>query len=324
MEISVIIVNYKTPAMTLDAASSAIEQLQFETNGWNIVIVDNFSDDGSFELLSNSIQDKQLEGDSAWSNVSVISSSVNGGFGAGNNIGFNRFLNADNPPKYYYILNSDAFPEPDSIQKLKNYLEENESAGIAGSYIFGEDGNSHVTAFRFPTILGELEGSIRLGLISKLLHKYSVPMGIPDKTRTVDWLAGASMLIKHRVLDEVGLFDENYFLYFEETDLCFRAKKHGWSTVYVRDSKVKHIGSVSTGRNSWGRVPGYWLDSRRHFFIKNHGYPYYFLATITRIFGELVWRIRARIQRKETEDLHGFLNDLCRHTFSVYKPKYPI
>ena len=95
----------------------------------------------------------------------------------------------------------------------------------------------------------------------------------------VDWLAGASLMIRRQVLDEIGLFDERYFLYFEETDLCLRAQRAGWTSRYVKESRIMHIGSVSTGMKTWKRMPGYWFDSRLRYFTKNHGAFYAALAT---------------------------------------------
>ena len=215
----------------------------------------------------------------------------------------------------FYILNSDAFPEKQSIELLVSHLNNNPETGIAGSYIHGIDGEPHITAFRFPSIFSELlEGSGGLGLLNRILENYVVPIGIPSNTLKVDWLAGASMLIRREVLQQIGLFDEQFFLYFEETDLCRRAKRHGWNTVYVKESSVSHIGSASTGMKEWRRIPSYWLDSRRHYFIKNHGIAYYYLATFIRIIGGLLHKIKTNILRKISSQPEGFLYDLTVHT----------
>ena len=319
MKVATIIVNFRTPELTLDAMNSAVDALEKVSGPWRLTVVDNCSGDGSFDLIERHIAEKQLNLDSAWDNVEVVQSERNGGFGSGVNVGIRHVLGQGHTPDYFYFLNSDAFPANNAIVELVNHLDRNCDVGIVGSFIHGTDDGPHVTAFRFPTILGELEGSIRLGLVSKILANHSVPIGVPESSMEVDWLAGASMMVRSRVLEEVGLFDENYFLYFEETDLCFRAIKSGWKTCYLKESSVRHVGSASTGRKSWDRVPTYWLDSRRHFFIKNHGYGYYVFATLVRLFGEIAWRFRAKLQRRETEDLTGFVTDLSRHLFTPYR-----
>ena len=123
-------------------------------------------------------------------------------------------------------------------------------------------------------------------------------------------------MIRCEVLEQIGLFDEDFFLYFEETDLCRRAAEAGWKTAYVRDSEVTHIGSVSTGMKAWDRVPRYWFDSRRHYFRKSHGRIYAGIATLAHIAGAMVYRLRALVADKPRVDPPKFLRDLIWHAIS--------
>ncbi|SFL28366.1 glycosyltransferase [Shimia haliotis] len=298
-----VILNWRTPEMTLRAAEAAAREMQ-GIDG-RIVIVDNDSGDGSFEKMQAKIATEDWPED----RVEVIRSGHNGGFGAGNNAGIRH--GASDGFDYVYILNSDAFPDPDSIRHLLEHLKASPDVGIAGSYIHGEDGDPHVTAFRFPSVWGELEGAARLGVISRLLNVHVVPLPIPDETTRVDWLAGASMMIRREVLEEIGLFDETFFLYFEETDLCLRASRAGWPTDYVRASEVTHIGSVSTGMKTWSRMPTYWFDSRLHYFRKTRGSA--FAPTLAHVTGCLIWKLRRFVGRKPQRDPDWFLWDLIRH-----------
>lgn len=303
-----VILNYKTPQMTLDAAEAALVAL--EGLGAELVIVDNDSADGSFEALEAAVQARQ------WP-VRVVQAGRNGGFGAGNNYGIRQGLSDGKRADFYYILNSDAFPAPEAIRKLRDYLVAHPNIGFAGSYIHGPDGMPHETAFRFPSALGELEGAMRFGPVSRRLAKHIVPLPVPDETLLVDWLAGASMMMRADVLDDIGLFDESFFLYFEETDLCLRAARAGWATVYVRESEVAHIGSVSTGMKEWGRVPSYWFESRWHYFAKNHGLLYAVFATLLHLLGGAFCRLRALIERKPAGMPPHFLRDMARHAFGA-------
>ncbi|WP_136442058.1 glycosyltransferase family 2 protein [Pacificoceanicola onchidii] len=298
-----VLLNYRTPDMTIRAAEAAMRAL--DGLDAELVIVDNASGDGSFETLKARAQ--------GWPGVRVIQSGRNGGFGAGNNVGIRAGLSDGSKPDFVYLLNSDAFPAPDAIRCLVNHLETNPKAGFAGSFIHGEDGDPHITAFRFPSVWSELEGSARFGPISRVLKNRIVPLPLPETTRRVDWLAGASMMMRQEVLDEIGLFDETFFLYFEETDLCLRAARAGYETHYVVDSKVAHIGSVSTGMKTWDRIPGYWLDSRWHYFSKNHGRGAAVLATLLHMLGGSLWRVRMLLQRKPPADPPHFLRDLILH-----------
>jgi N-acetylglucosaminyl-diphospho-decaprenol L-rhamnosyltransferase len=306
-----IILNYKTADMTLQAAEAALREMGGIAG--QLIIVDNDSGDGSFEVLQAGVQDRGWDQD----RVRVVASGHNGGFGAGNNFGIQAGMRDGSPPDYVYILNSDAFPDPGAIRVLMDYLQAHPDTGFVGSNIHGPDGDWHCTIFRYPSIGSEFEGAAQTGPITKLLRHSVISQPLPDGPTTVDWLAGASMMMRYQTLSEIGLFDETFFLYFEETDLCRRAKMAGWPTVYLPDSKVTHIGSVSTGMKTWNRKPGYWFDSRLHYFIKNHGRAYAAAATAARVAGGLIWRLRCLIQRRPIVDNAHFLRDLIRHDTGV-------
>ncbi|SFL71986.1 glycosyltransferase family 2 protein [Shimia aestuarii] len=301
-----IILNYKTPEMTLQSAEAALREMK-GIDG-QIVVVDNDSGDGSFETIRAEIIRRGWPAD----RIEVIRSGENGGFGAGNNFGIRHGF-ATRIFDFVYILNSDAFPDPGSIRTLLDHMCHTPETGLAGSYIHGPDGDPHLTAFRFPSIWGELEGAARVGAVSKMLEKHIVPLPIPSVTTRVDWLAGASMMIRSKVLEQVGAFDETFFLYFEETDLCLRAARAGWCTDYVRASEVTHIGSVSTGMKTWTRMPRYWFDSRLYYFRRNHGGLYAGAATLAHVVGGLIWRLRRLIGGKPRRDPDWFLWDLIVH-----------
>jgi hypothetical protein len=300
-----VILNWRTPAMTLKAAEAALRAM--EPIEGAITIVDNNSGDGSFETLSLAVEQRN------WARVRVIQSGRNGGFGAGNNLGIRAGLPDGSRPDYVYLLNSDAFPAPDAIRALRDHLDAHPATGLAGSHIHGPDGVPHRTAFRFPSIASEFEGAIRLGPVSRLLRDRIVAGPLPTVTAPVDWLAGASLMIRQSVLDQIGLFDETFFLYFEETELCHRAVRAGWAIDYVVESCVEHIGSVSTGMKTWARIPGFWLDSRLHYFTKVHGRTYATFATLAHLAGGLLWRARLLVQRRDPGDPPHFLRDLAAH-----------
>ncbi|WP_305970133.1 MULTISPECIES: glycosyltransferase family 2 protein [unclassified Mameliella] len=314
--ILVVSLNYRTAEMTLRSVRAALQAMQGMDA--ELVIVDNDSGDGSFERIAQALATED------WARgapVRLLQSGKNGGFGAGNNVGIRAGMSDGGIPDYVYLLNSDAFPARGAIRRLHDHLETHPMAGFAGSYIHGEDGEPHVTAFRFPSIWSELEGAMRFGPVSRALRQKAVPIGVPKTTQRVDWLAGASIMMRQGVLDEIGLFDETFFLYFEETDLCLRAARAGHETHYVRDSEVAHIGSVSTGMKTWQRIPGFWLDSRWHYFSKNHGRGYAALATLMHALGGGVWRLRMLLQRKPPADPAHFLRDLILHdTKALVRP----
>jgi len=309
--VNCVILNWRTAEMTVKAVEAAIVAME-EIEG-AITVVDNDSQDGSFEAMSAAM--------AGWPRVRVLQSGRNGGYGAGNNHGIRAGLPGGERPDYVYILNSDAFPAPDAIRVLVAYLDAQPQVGFAGSHIHGPDGEPHTTAFRFPSIASEFEGAAQTGPVSRLLRRHIVAPPLPTQTGRVDWVAGASVLMRQSMLDQIGLFDEVFFLYFEETDLFLRAARAGWQAVYVVESRVMHIGSVSTGMKQWRRVPSYWFASRRHYFEKNHGRIYALGALGAHVAGLGLYGLRVVLQRKKPHTPPYFFRDLVKHSLGTRRPQ---
>lgn len=304
-----VILNWRTAEMTKRAVEAALVAMEGIEGA--ITVVDNDSRDGSFEALSAV----------GWPRVRVLQSGRNGGYGAGNNHGIRAGLPDGTQPDYVYILNSDAFPAPDAIRMLVAYLDAHPKAGFAGSHIHGPEGEPHTTAFRFPSIASEFEGAAQTGPISRLLRRHIVAPPLPQVTTRVDWVAGASVLMRRSMLDAIGLFDEVFFLYFEETDLFLRGARAGWQAVYVVESRVMHIGSVSTGMKEWRRVPAYWFASRRHYFEKNHGRVYALAALGAHVAGLGIHGLRVLVGRKKPHTPPYFFRDLVKHSLGTRRPQ---
>ncbi len=304
----VIVLNYRTAEMTLKAAAAALADMP--KVGAELIIVDNASGDGSAVILQQAVADR---GWGKGNHVRLILSEVNGGFGAGNNLALCAGMSDGSKPDFYYIVNSDAFVDPGCIATLTAFLQDHPKAGIAGSHVRGDDDAPHCTAFRFPSIAGEFEGAARTGVFSKIFRKAIVAPPLPTQTTQVDWVAGASVLMRAQMLDEIGLFDEEFFLYFEETDLCKRAARSGWQCWYVPESRVVHIGSVSTGMKEWQRMPSYWFASRQRYFLKNHGRVYAVLAWVARLSGGVIHQLRCVISGRKPQEAPYFQRDLLRH-----------
>lgn len=319
--ILVILLNYRTAEMTLRAAKAALVAMSHAGDRMHaeMVIVDNASGDGSAKHIGSAIT---AQGWDAGGRVRLVASDVNGGFGAGNNIGFATGMSDGQRPDYYYVLNSDAFPDPDCLSHLVDFLEAKPEAGIVGAHVRGEDDADHTVAFRFPSIAGEFEGAARLGPVSRLLHHSIVAPPVPKDTSQVDWVVGCSVLLRAKMLEEIGVFDETFFLYFEETDLCRRAQLAGWACWYLPKARVMHIGSVSTGMKTWDRIPQFWLDSRRHYFVKNHGRLYAAGALLARLAGGAIHVTRCALTGKTPQDPPGFYKDLARFGFGL-PPRRP-
>jgi GT2 family glycosyltransferase len=138
---------------------------------------------------------------------------------------------------------------------------------------------------------------------------------VPEK---VDWVSGASFIVRREVFEWVGLMDERYFLYFEEVDFCFAAQRAGWECWYIPGSRVMHIAGAATGvtvrTDKPRRVPAYWFESRRRFYTKNYGTVHAAAADLAYIVGHATWRVRRRLQNKPDTDPESFLQDFVKHS----------
>jgi N-acetylglucosaminyl-diphospho-decaprenol L-rhamnosyltransferase len=269
MRLAAVLINYRTGELTMRAVEALLKEL--ETIGsFHVYVVDNDSRDGSYETMCQTVRDRDL-GD----RVSVLASPRNGGYGFGINFAVRIALSRPDPPEHVYIINTDAFPTPGSLAKLLRFMDGHPDAGMVGSRIDGEDGQTQGAAFRFPTVWSELERGARLGLLSGLLRRYIVSMPDPKQDTEVDWLAGTSLLIRRAVFDAGVYFDEKFFLYFEEVDFARELSRAGFRAHNVADAPIIHIGSVSTGVGDMSRpLPKYWFESRHRYFLKHHGRGY--------------------------------------------------
>jgi GT2 family glycosyltransferase len=313
-----VILNFRTPDLTVRAAEAAVREMR--GLGGEVVIVDNASGDGSFDVI---LGKAEQEGWTQNGFLRVVQSPENGGFGAGNNFGMRLGMSSGAVPDFFYILNSDAWPDPGAVAKLLDVMRDEPRAGLVGSYIKGTDGAPHCTVFRFPSASGEFEGAARTGLITKMFKSSVVPMEIPTQRTQVDWVAGASVLMRREMLDEIGLFDETFFLYYEETELCRRAARAGWQTFYVPDSEVAHVGSASTSMKDWARTPRYWFESRFYYFTKVHGRAYAIWATLARLAGCGIYGLRRLLTGKPQRDPPGFARDLLSHFLAAVVSRGP-
>jgi GT2 family glycosyltransferase len=308
----VVIVNYRAADLVCQSLTALLPQLCVEQD--SVIVVDNDSGDDSNVVLRQYIDTHALAG-----HVSLISSDHNGGFSFGNNLAIRRALaSEEHKPEFVLLLNPDTCVLDGAIDQLMGFMQQYPKAGIAGSRLEGVDGQVQCSAFRFHSLWSELESSLRLGFVSRLLADKKVSMPIPIKESLTGWVAGASMLIRAKVFDEVGIMDEDYFLYFEETDFCLQAKRRGWECWYVPQSRVIHYVGQSTGIVSGDqqnrRRPKYWFEARQHYFRKNHGVWYTLCADLIWGTGFAVWRLRRLLQNKKDTDPTNMLADFWRHS----------
>lgn len=304
-------VNYRTPQLTLNCLASLEPELAGERKT-QVVVVDNKSEDGSVETLAAAIAAHQWD---SW--VTLLPQSKNGGYAYGNNVAITRALQSPTPPRYVLLLNPDTQVRPGAIQTLIDFMDQHPQVGLAGSGLENLDGKQRRRAFRFPSIWSELDQGMRLGLLSRLLAPWVTVQPMPATPCRAQWVPGASLIVRREVFESIGLLDEAYFLYFEETDFCLKAARAGWECWYVPQSRVVHHSGQSTGVTGPGslkRRPAYWFESRRRYFIQNHGKLYAMMADLAWITGFLTWKPRQILLRKPNPDPPYFFWDFLRHS----------
>lgn len=310
LNIAVIIVTYKTAELTINSLASLCQELDKPGLQLRAIVVDNASKD-----LEEIRSVAAARGWLSW--LTLLDAERNGGFAYGNNVGI-RHAFSTGQPDYIYLLNPDAEVRAGAIRALVDFMESHREVGIAGSSIENPDGSLWPIAFRFPTLISELTGGIQLGLLTKLLSRWEVPQTMDQVAQPIDWICGASMLIRRSLIVAIGGLDENYFLYFEETDFCLRARKAGFPTWYVPQSRIMHIAGQSTGVTARGaeakRLPAYWFESRRRYFATNSGRAKFMLIDLIAILAaSLGWLKRLLLGRRRTAIPH-YIRDLIAHS----------
>jgi len=309
-EVAVIILTYKSAQLALNCLRSLAGERADPRVRLRVVVVDNAS--GDLASIGAGIHQNNW---SSW--VKLVDAPRNGGFAYGNNLGI-RHAVADGMPDYIYVLNPDTEVRAGAIGVLVRFLDVHPQVAIAGSSFENPDGSPWPIAFRFPSLLSELAGGVQFGPLTRLLSRWEVARHMGTTPERVDWICGASMLIRPAVLTTVGGLDENYFLYFEETDFCRRALGAGFPTWYVPASRVMHIMGQSTQvtdvRAGPKRLPAYWFESRRRYFAVSFGIPRAILIDVVALLAHSLGCVTRLVLRRRHTAVPCFMRDLIRHS----------
>lgn len=308
--IATIIVNYKAADLVIENLHAMLAE-QEAYPGSMIYIVDNASPGGDAEKLAAHISAHKLDG-----KVRFMPETENWGFAKGNNVALRGILAGDAPPDYVFLLNPDAYPRPGMLNRLIDFMAAHPKAGIAGAKLEGPDGAAQISAFRFFTALGEFANTTQMGVFYNLFRKQIVAPPQRDKTYEAEWVCGAAALIRREVFQEIGLFDEAYFLYYEETDFMLRARRAGWQTWYVHEARAVHLvgqsSGVTDGKTKAQVSPPYWFRSRRHYFRANHGVLYGFFADLGWLAGSLFLAAKRAVTGKDASSILANIRQFLR------------
>jgi N-acetylglucosaminyl-diphospho-decaprenol L-rhamnosyltransferase len=241
--VSVVVVAYN--------AMPWLERCLESVAGHETIVVDHGSSDGSV--------------DAARRHGARVIEQENRGFGAGNNAGM-RAGSSD----YYLLLNSDAWVLGDAVERLAAFADEHPEAAIVGPRLLNEDGSLQRSARGFPSLwrlATEYFFLRKLAPGSQLLNALYAGGFDHESVREVDWLYGAALLVRRDAADAVGLFDESFFMFSEETDWCYRFRAAGWKVLFFPGAEVVHVGGASHG----GRLYRENLRGHLRFLAKHRG-----------------------------------------------------
>jgi N-acetylglucosaminyl-diphospho-decaprenol L-rhamnosyltransferase len=261
----IVIVNYKTADLVMLCLESISKQNNFLGAG-KVIVVDNHSEDSSNEKLISFVKEKDWQ---SW--IVILSMPINGGFAYGCNAGIRHVYANQKGAKYIMLLNPDTLVRDGAVVALIDFMETNSKVGIAGSQIENQHGKIESSAHRFHNPIGEMLDGAQLNVLTNLFSSFDVTPQRQSIAHQCDWVSGSCMIIRKNLIDNIGLLDETYFLYFEEVDFFYRAAKAGWQTWYVPSAIVMHIEGASTGIKEKTRRPRYWFESRRRYLVKQHG-----------------------------------------------------
>ncbi|MBD3413592.1 MAG: glycosyltransferase [Candidatus Aminicenantes bacterium] len=232
-DLSVILVNYNGKDIIERCLDSILENVQ-EINH-EVIVVDNHSTDGSEALIQNN-----------YSQIRLLCNSDNLGFSKANNQGIKA-----SQGHYILILNTDTYVPSHSIKALLKLMKQNSEVGAVGPALLRGEQDYQISFGGKVSFFSECAKKLFLN------HYYRLKLRKDLSERDVTWLSGACLMTRRDILESVGMFDERFFLYFEDIDLCMRIKEQGWRLVYFPAAKIFHRGGASTELNK--------LDSRYHY-----------------------------------------------------------
>ncbi|MBB6122490.1 hypothetical protein FHS92_000197 [Sphingobium subterraneum] len=300
---AVVMVNYRTPDESIACIRSLVAERE-NVPDLTVTLVDNASGDGSPDILALALSDLIADGF-----VTLLPLALNGGFGWANNQAILRLLATDARPDFVMVLNPDCIIEPGAIRALIDDMRDHPHGGACGSLLLNPDGGKAGSAFRDHSIATEFVRGTRSHRIGRMLGLRPIFVDT-DEPADVAWVAGAACLFRTAALEQAGLFDDGFFLYFEEVELLHRLRQHGWSVRYVPTSRVMHIGGVSTGVRSGDgpsakALPRYWFESRRRYLARTSGAGTLFTANIAWLVGDLIARVTSFLPPSRRRSFSG-------------------
>ncbi len=231
LDLSIIIVSWNTRYILCDCVASIYAQtrdIKFE-----VIVIDNASIDGSAEMVKREFPQ-----------IVLVENSKNAGFAAANNQGINIARG-----RYVLLLNSDTIVLDDAISKTVSFANDNPAAAVVGCRILNPDKTLQPTCFMFPSLLNMFLSTAYLYKLfprSWFFGREQMSWWNRDDVREVDVVTGCFMLVRREAIEQVGVMDERFFMYGEETDWCYRFRQAGWKILFTPSAEIIHLGGAST------------------------------------------------------------------------------
>jgi len=197
---------------------------------------------------------------------------------------------------YYLLLNSDTIVRQEAIAKLMDIANQFPDVGMFSPRLEWEDGKAQESCFRFHHPLSEIIQPACTGIVDNLLKRYVVALPVCDAISRPEWTSFACVLIRKQVFLDVGLMDDDFFMYYEDSEFCFRAKKAGWGILNNPEARVVHLrggsSNVKSNAEARKRLPKYYYESRTKYYYKCFGCGGLFFANICWILGRSISMLR--------------------------------
>lgn len=241
MELSIVILNYKNRGLVRQCVKTI--ELYAPKVSYEILVVDNNSGDGTELMMATHFPAAKFP------HVRFIQTGANLGYAGGNNVGIRASTG-----RYLAIMNPDITVRPGALDEMHRFMEANKDVGVAGPKLVHPDGSLDHSCYRFPDLSIPVYRRTPLGKTPKgkaALASYLMDDYDHATTRDVDWLLGAVLVVRRAALDKVGLLDDQFFLYFEDTDWCRRFWNAGWRVVYHTGANMVHFHERLSAQGSW-------------------------------------------------------------------------
>ncbi len=304
---------YRSVDLTIDCLRSLARQID-EVPGTFVGICENGGDPSDLDRLVRVVES---EGWGDWIGIRAIQ--PNRGFTGGNNAIIEPALRWPSPPDDFLLLNTDTLVGPNSLRVLHGFLTAHPEVGIVGPQLTWPDGRPQECCFRDPSILGQLLAAARTGYLDLLFRESLTPKSPPHDPGPHDWKTFACALIRRQVFEQVGLLDEGYYLYMDDPDFCFLARRAGWKIGHCNDCSVVHLkggsNDVPASVRERRRLPRYYYVSRARYFAKRHGIAGLWLANLCWHAGRTISWTRELIERRPSHLPKSQWRDIWTNAF---------